>query len=483
MTTPVAFVTGASRGIGKSCAVQLARAGFDVAISARTVHDGERREHSATVAASDDRPIPGSLSETAASVEAEGRRAKELAAEAIRVAQNSDIKNVATNGLIDLGLAFLSNGSFDEAANYFQQAVDLARRDNSIATEMRAHMSLCRLHYQKSENDEAIAEIKQALDFYQKGGYRRDASIALTLLGRVYQDKGEAATALKFFDQQLQLVNEAGDESGLADSHMNMAMLMGINQQRYPEALGELEEKLRIDEKRQSERGQAFDQMNRGNYLWQLGRYDEARAAIDSANTLATKPEAQLRTVIAWVHLIKARMAVSQLQYAEAKKEGQLALDVSEKFPDVALQAKYTLGLAAAYSGAAQQGQILCEDALAMAQTAKSQPLITSAQLALAEVMLLNKNNATALQTSMNAAKIFGQSGQKDSEWRALLLAARASDLLGDKSAARDYATRADAACTTLPQTWGAEAYRSYLQRSDIQRYRQQLAQLLQSAK
>jgi hypothetical protein len=118
-----------------------------------------------------------------------------------------------------------------------------------------------------------------------------------------------------------------------------------------------------------------------------------------------------------------------------------------------------------------------------MAQTAKSQPLITSAQLALAEVMLLNKNNATALQTSMNAAKIFGQSGQKDSEWRALLLAARASDLLGDKSAARDYATRADAACTTLPQTWGAEAYRSYLQRSDIQRYRQQLAQLLQSAK
>ena len=75
MTTPVAFVTGASRGIGKACAVHLARAGFDVAISARTVHDGERREHSATVTASDDRPIPGSLSETAACVEAEGRRA------------------------------------------------------------------------------------------------------------------------------------------------------------------------------------------------------------------------------------------------------------------------------------------------------------------------------------------------------------------------------------------------------------------------
>ena len=31
---PVAFVTGASRGIGKACSVHLARAGFDVAVSA-----------------------------------------------------------------------------------------------------------------------------------------------------------------------------------------------------------------------------------------------------------------------------------------------------------------------------------------------------------------------------------------------------------------------------------------------------------------
>ncbi len=74
----VAFVTGASRGIGRACALELARRGLDVVVTARTVTGAERLEHSSTVKKSATNPLPGSLEATA-------REARALGAEALVV--------------------------------------------------------------------------------------------------------------------------------------------------------------------------------------------------------------------------------------------------------------------------------------------------------------------------------------------------------------------------------------------------------------
>ncbi|HEV3449766.1 MAG TPA: SDR family oxidoreductase [Acidimicrobiia bacterium] len=71
MTRRVALVTGASRGIGKATALALADHGLDVAVTARTVREGEGVDDSDTAG----RSVPGSLETTAALVEARDVRA------------------------------------------------------------------------------------------------------------------------------------------------------------------------------------------------------------------------------------------------------------------------------------------------------------------------------------------------------------------------------------------------------------------------
>lgn len=64
--SPVVLITGASRGIGAAAASAFARRGWRIAITARTVNEGQRLDHQ--LRRPDGTPMAGSLASTAAAV-------------------------------------------------------------------------------------------------------------------------------------------------------------------------------------------------------------------------------------------------------------------------------------------------------------------------------------------------------------------------------------------------------------------------------
>ncbi|HJQ71501.1 MAG TPA: tetratricopeptide repeat protein [Blastocatellia bacterium] len=428
--------------------------------------------------------VRAQLQLSAVYVEENTDRARSVANEAIDLAQANNLRSLAVNGLIDLGYVFTWRGEFDEAGKYFKQALEFARVDKARKSEARAVLAMGSLSLQQANDDEAIQLIEKALTFYQPSGYRKETSVALSLLGRAQSSKGNYEEATKIFTQQLSVSEELGDSAMLGDAHLSLALTLGLEQERYPEALPHVEESYKINKASGSPMYVGYDQMNRALILWRLGRYQEARDALGEALSIAARPEAEYKALQAWVHLIYAQIALSERKFAEARKKGQQALELSAtQFKDVAIQAKYCVGLAEALSGAARPAIQACQEAVAVAREIKSPRLVSSALLALAEVMLEANDAAGALRAALEAQEMFARAGRQDSEWRALLVAARASQAAGNAPQASDYAARADGLLSTLQQSWDAEAFGGYARRPDIESYRNQLGQLLRPNK
>jgi NAD(P)-dependent dehydrogenase (short-subunit alcohol dehydrogenase family) len=122
MTSKVAFVTGASRGIGAEAAVALARLGYTVAMTARTLRDGDVHDHAGSTG-----PLAGSLAGTLRAIERIGGKALCLQADILDTASvvAAAQSTIERHGRIDL---LLNNAVYQGQGNQ-EPVLDLAEHD------------------------------------------------------------------------------------------------------------------------------------------------------------------------------------------------------------------------------------------------------------------------------------------------------------------------------------------------------------------
>lgn len=120
MNDRTALITGASRGIGAESAVALARAGYRVAITARTVREGERHDHIGSSA-----PLPGSLEATARAVADAGGEALCLGAD---ILDEASVRDAARQALAAFGhIDLLFNNAVYQGTGNQEPVLQLAR--------------------------------------------------------------------------------------------------------------------------------------------------------------------------------------------------------------------------------------------------------------------------------------------------------------------------------------------------------------------
>jgi tetratricopeptide (TPR) repeat protein len=406
-------------------------------------------------------------------------KAAEYAREAVELAQRNGMENLSAQGLVDLGYAFLVRGDFAEAEKYFQQGLESAQRAMARNNEARARSALASLREQQNKPAEVVSYLEPALAFYQQGGYRSETFSCLTLLARANLQKGDYAAARQGHEQLLQLAIASNDQSQIALAHAERGYGL-LSEENFSEALEHFQQSYEIYNTLGVQRSLGFNFLGRALALAALGRFSEAQPLLEQSAAIADKPGSELKQLSLQLKLLVAETALGQENYPDAKNRAEKVFaSAAPESPELALAAQRVSGLAQAYGGATAAGKKLLEGVAEQAQSLNDAALLARSRLALAEAMLLAGDSRGALERSIQAETTFAQLGRQASEWRALLVAAAASENLGEKNAARGYAMRAKETLAKLEQRWGSENYNSYLSRPDVQRFRKQLDQLI----
>jgi tetratricopeptide (TPR) repeat protein len=333
------------------------------------------------------------------------------------------------------------------------------------------------LYIQRGETDRGLGYDEQALAFYQPGGYRTETSQALLLRGRAYKQKGDYKAALQSFQEQLKLAEQTGDQAQIAYSHGSIGSLL-LAEEQYADARQHFEEGRVRYNQMGNQLYEGYALMNLGAALWRLGSRDDARKMLGQASVIAKQKGGSFNGLQAAIDLVEAQIALNEQKFAEAGAKSSQALDLSgAQDKAVAVEGKYLLGLSQALSGRAAAGTILCQEAADTAASLGDPLLLAKSQLALAEAALNSSDTKRATDSALKAQAFFASAGLSESNWRAWLIAGLASHKASDRNNAQLYLKSAAEALSSLQQKWGAEVFKSYQARSDIQLYRRQLDQ------
>ena len=416
-------------------------------------------------------------------VREDGAQARQDAEDALRMARSSGMNDQVANALITQGILLLRQGDLPGAETNFNDALRFASNYNLKRYEAVASFNLSSVRQRQGRLDEAEQLVEKARDFFNQGGYRREADQHTILAARSKKQRGDYEGALRLLREQLQLAARAGDAVQVASLHHECGSVLN-NQEKYAEALTHYRESVKTFRALRIQSLLTYSLFNMSISLGALGHYEEAEKVLGELEAAdAQAPAGQ--SMLVPVRLNQAEMELTRRHFNEAAARAKEALAASKAGGalrnNLTASANRYIALAESSGGAHARARALAEEAVRLTELANDDWTTMHARHALARTLLGAGDGAGARAAAERTLEIATRLGCADTQWRVLAVAGMASRLAGEQEAARDYFNRAVVTLEQYQQSLGAEAD-GYLSRPDVQWLRGELGASLASA-
>jgi tetratricopeptide (TPR) repeat protein len=376
--------------------------------------------------------------------------AERYASDGLEMARNHNLDALAIRGLISLGNAFRLKQDYAGAEKRYREALDLAAGIHEPHLVANSRLSLAGLNWDLRRREQAAAEARQALAFYQPNHYAKEALQSETIIARFQRDTGDYDGALASLRSLLETAESLQDRQSIATAHGDLGNLL-FNRDHLPEALEHYHRSLELAVDAQQA---GYAAMQCGNTLWRLGRYAEAEAMFEKADAAAGKvPPLYLRLLFG-----RAAMLLSQDRYqeAEGKARGTMASPIVRD-AEFDADANRILGLSLVRGGNVQAGLAFCERAWNAISSGSEMSAKVNAAAGLVEARVAAGKRDAAREI---LGQIEGDLGKlPETQWRVYAVYSSLDPAYSDR--ARDVLTQ-------LSRAWGEAVYNTYLTRPDV---------------
>jgi hypothetical protein len=390
--------------------------------------------------------------------------AVKFAERAIRLARDNQLDAWSADGLVRLANARLDQGHFQQAEDALHEALNIAHQSHQRREEALANLVLAILRDQQDRPDDVVQPAREALNYYRANGYFEPQAKASLLLIRAQEAKGQLREALTSANSLLMVAKQSGSQDLLVQADEMIGTIL-LDKESYPDALAHFQRSWSSADKNIE---RFYEALRCADTLQRLGRYAESNSALESAAALLHRPTTASHAMVVSYTEVRVESFLSQQKYRLALAlAGTILADHQDLLAEDRKELELDQAIAEAHLG---EAVMALEHLNGLIDRAKKDSKSAEAQLRLkaADVYLASGRPREAYDAANEVQEYFASNDRRDSQLRSVCFAAAASRSLHDSSDAKKFAEKSLDIVSTLQQTWGPQAVRTYLARPDL---------------